>query len=91
MNKSELVEEVASRCGCSKSEADSVITTMFEVIEGAVGKGEKTTIPGYLTVERTMRSARKGRNPRTGEEIDIPAAHACKVSAGSKLKKSAKG
>lgn len=91
MNKSELIDEVASKAGVSKSDADAVITGMFQVLEDCMGKGEKVTIPGYLTMERTLRSARKGRNPRTGEEIDIPAAHSCKVSAGSKLKAAAKG
>lgn len=91
MNKSELVEEVASKAGVSKSDADAVITGMFETLAACMSKGEKVTIPGYLSVERTLRSARKGRNPRTGEEIDIPAGHSCKVSAGTKLKAAAKG
>ena len=91
MNKSELIDEVASKVGVSKSDADAVITGMFQVLEDCMSKGEKVTVPGYLTMERTLRSARKGRNPRTGEEIQIAAAHSCKVSAGSKLKAAAKG
>ena len=52
-------------------------------------KGEKVSIPGWLAVERTERKERTGRNPRTGEEITIPAGHSVKVTAGSKLKAAA--
>ena len=51
---------------------------------------ETLTIPGFLKFEQTFRAARKGRNPQTGEEIQVPAANAAKVSAGNKLKKRAK-
>ena len=90
MNKSELVDEVAERAGVSKSDADASITAMLETIADCVGKGEAVNLPGYLKVERSMRSARKGRNPRTGEQIDIPAGYSCRVSAGKKLKDAAK-
>ncbi|WP_033823280.1 HU family DNA-binding protein, partial [Kitasatospora sp. MBT63] len=57
-----------------------------------VAKGdEKVTIPGFLTLERTLRAARTGRNPQTGDPVQIPAGHGVKVSAGSKLKEAAKG
>ena len=49
----------------------------------------ETSVSGLLTVERTQRSARTGRNPQTGESIDIPAANTVKVTAGSNLKKAA--
>ncbi len=91
MNKSELVDQIASQTGVTKSDTEAVLSAMFDTISDAVSKGEKVTIPGYLSVERTMRAARKGRNPRTGEPLDIPASHSVKVSAGSKLKAAAKG
>ena len=53
--------------------------------------GDKITIPGFLSIEQTFRSARTGRNPQTGETIQIAATNAAKVSAGSKLKAAAKG
>lgn len=92
MNKSDLTEAVAAHTGLSKSDVDTAITGMFEVVAGHVAKSDdKISIPGYISFERTMRAARKGRNPRTGESLDIPASHAIKVSAGSKLKNAAKG
>ena len=51
-----------------------------------IPKGEKITIPGWLAVERTDRAARTGRNPQTGETIQIAAGHSVKLTAGSKLK-----
>jgi len=55
----------------------------------AITRGEKVAVSGLITVERTQRSARTGRNPQTGESIDIPAANTVKVTAGSNLKKAA--
>ncbi len=59
---------------------------MFQVFESSVSNGEKITIPGWMSVERTDRAARQGRNPQTGETIQIPAGHGVKLTAGSKLK-----
>jgi DNA-binding protein HU-beta len=56
-----------------------------------VSKGEKVQITGFLSVERVERSARTGRNPATGEELQIPAGYGVKISAGSALKKAVKG
>ena len=53
----------------------------------SLSKGEAVKITGLLAVERTERAARKGRNPRTGEEIQIPAGYGVKLTAGSALKK----
>ncbi len=86
MNKSELVAAVADQAGVSQSDADAVIGAMFDVISGAVASGDKVQIPGWLSFEKTIRKARSGRNPQTGETIQIPEKNAVKVSAGSKLK-----
>ena len=56
-----------------------------------LAKGDKLTIPGYLTVDRVARKARTARNPQTGAPIEIAATNAVKLSAGSKLKAAAKG
>lgn len=53
----------------------------------SLGKGEAVKVTGLLSVERVERAARTGRNPRTGEEIQIPAGYGVKISAGSALKK----
>lgn len=91
MKKPELIEAVAAKSGVAKGDVEATVNGLFEVLSECLAKGEKVSVPGYLSVERTLRSARKGRNPRTGEEMDIPASHSAKLTAGSKLKAAAKG
>ena len=86
MNKSELVAAVAKHTGESQAAVGRVIDAMFETIGASIAKGDKVTIPGYLSVEVGHRKARTGRNPQTGATIQIAAANTVKVSAGSKLK-----
>ena len=85
-NRSELVAEVAEKAGATNADVNRVLDALFQVFEESVSAGEKITIPGWLAVERTDRAARTGRNPQTGESIDIPAGHGVKLTAGSKLK-----
>jgi DNA-binding protein HU-beta len=66
-----------------------VIDGLREELVEAITRGDKVALPGLLTVERTQRSARTGRNPQTGESIEIAAANTVKVTAGSNLKKAA--
>jgi DNA-binding protein HU-beta len=89
MNKAELVSAIAKRADVSASTVDSVIDGLREELVEAITRGEKVAVPGLLTVERTQRSARTGRNPQTGESIEIAAANTVKVTAGSNLKKAA--
>lgn len=92
MNKAELVEAISDKTELSKSDIDSAINGLFEVVAEHVARtDEKITIPGWMSIQQTTRAARKGRNPRTGETIDIAATKGVKVSAGSKLKAAAKG
>lgn len=90
MNRTELVAAVADSAGTSKSDADAVLSALGDTLIDAVQKGDKVQIPGLLTVERVERAARTGRNPATGETLNIPAGHGVKVSAGSKLKNAVK-
>lgn len=85
-NRSELVAEVAEKAGTTQAAVNGVLDAMFQVFENSVSDGEKITIPGWMSVERTDRAARQGRNPQTGETIQIPAGHGVKLTAGSKLK-----
>jgi DNA-binding protein HU-beta len=89
VNKSELVSAIAKRADVPASTVDSVLNSLQQELVEAITRGEKVAVSGLLTVERTTRSARTGRNPQTGESIDIPAANTVKVSAGSHLKKAA--
>jgi len=86
MNRSELVAAVAAKTENSQVAVNGVLDAVFEVFVDQISKGEKVTIPGWLAVERTDRAARTGRNPQTGEAIQIPAGHSVKLTAGSKLK-----
>ncbi|RJN32792.1 HU family DNA-binding protein [Nesterenkonia natronophila] len=91
LNRSELVAAVAEKSGNSQAAVNGVLDSVFEVFTEQVSKGEKVSIPGWLSVERTERAARTGRNPQTGESIEIPAGYSVKLSAGSKLKAAATG
>ena len=90
MNKSELVAAVAQHTGESQAAVGRVIDAMFDTLGAPIAKGDKVTIPGYLSVSKGYRAARAGRNPQTGATIQIAAANTVKVSAGSKLKASVK-
>jgi len=90
LNKSDLVAAIANHTGESQAAVNRVIDAMFEVISTNIAKGEKVAIPGWLSVERGHRAARAGRNPQTGETIQIKAANTVKVSAGAKLKAAVK-
>lgn len=91
MNKSELVAELARRTDLTQKDSGAVLDAFFDIVADGLTKGEKLTVPGWLTVERVERSARTGRNPQTGETFEIAATNAVKLSAGSKLKAAAKG
>jgi DNA-binding protein HU-beta len=89
MNKAELVSAIAKRADVPASTVDSVLAGLQDELVDAITRGDKVAVSGLLTVERTQRSARTGRNPQTGAAIDIPAANTVKVTAGSNLKKAA--
>lgn len=86
MNKSELVAAIAAETGESQAAVNRIMDSMFDIIGKSIKKGNKVTIPGYLSVDKGRRAARTGRNPQTGATIQIAAANTVKVSAGSKLK-----
>lgn len=87
LNRTELIAKIAEEAGLTKTDADKAISALQTVLVEALAKGDSVKITGLMSVERTERLARKGRNPRTGEEIQIPAGYGVKISAGSNLKK----
>ncbi|MCK0117293.1 DNA-binding protein HU-beta [Isoptericola sp. CG 20/1183] len=87
LNKSELASAIAAKADLTKSDAEAALNALQEVLIESLGKGEAVKVTGLLSVERVERAARTGRNPRTGEEIQIPAGYGVKISAGSLLKK----
>ncbi|MBR1729427.1 MAG: HU family DNA-binding protein [Selenomonadaceae bacterium] len=86
MTKTELAANVAQKAGITKKDADSYLNVVFDVIKQALVEGDKVQIIGFGTFENRERSARKGRNPRNGEEIDIPASKLPSFKAGKALK-----
>ncbi len=90
LNKNELVAAVAAASGQTASTVSGVLDALLTTIAGAVAKGDKVSIPGWLSFESADTAARTGRNPATGETIQIPAGKRLKVSAGSKLKAAVK-
>lgn len=87
LNRADLVSAIAAKSGLTKTDVDSALAAFQEVLVESLGKGDAVKITGLLSVERVERAARTGRNPRTGEEISIPAGYGVKLSAGSLLKK----
>lgn len=86
MTRAELVAAVAEETGLDRKKADRVVATTFEIIKNALIGGDKVQIIGFGTFENRDRSPRKGRNPRTGEEIDIPASKLPSFKAGKTFK-----
>lgn len=92
MNKTELIDKVADRSGVSKADTERVMKAFEEVVQQVVARGgEKLTLTGFLSVEQVQRKARTGRNPQTGETIQVPASKAVKLTPGATLKEMAKG
>ncbi len=88
MNKSELVSAVTSTSGASKADAARVVDAVCDVITDALGQGEDVRLTGFGSFSVVERSARTGRNPRTGAPIYIPASRQPKFKAGKQLKNS---
>lgn len=90
MNKTELVSVVSEKTEFSKKESAQIVDAMFASIEEALAKGEKVQLIGFGTFEVRERAARKGRNPQTGAEIEIPASKVPAFKPGKALKDAVK-
>ena len=86
MKKSDLSSHVASQASLSKAAADNVVNTVFSAITDALAKGETVAIAGFGTFTTKSRAARQGRNPRTGESIEIPASTVPSFKAAKALR-----
>ncbi|NLJ33219.1 MAG: HU family DNA-binding protein [Firmicutes bacterium] len=91
MNKGELISSVANKIDITKKDAEKAVNAVFETIQETMATGEKVQLIGFGTFEVRERKARKGRNPQTGEEIDIPAAKVPAFKAGKGLKDAVSG
>ena len=86
MNKGELVDAIAKDAKISKSQAQGALDALVSNVKKSLRKGDKVTVVGFGTFSASRRSARTGRNPRTGQPIKIPAKKVAKFSAGKALK-----
>lgn len=87
MNKAELIEAIASRTELTKTDVDKVVSSLVDVITEALAKGDKVSLKGFGNFEVRQREARTGRNPQTGETMEIAASKAPAFKASTALKK----
>jgi DNA-binding protein HU-beta len=90
MSKSEFVDKVASEAGLSKKDAAAAVDAVLSTIESALKSGGEVTFTGFGKFHVASRGAREGRNPRTGESMQIAATKVPRFTAGSGLKKAIK-
>ena len=86
MNKGELIDAVAEKAGVTKKQADAVLSAALESVIDAVATQEKVTLVGFGSFEARKRKAGEGRNPQTGEKMDIPETWVPAFSAGKLFK-----
>ena len=86
MNKRELIDTVAANAEITKKEADAVVNATLDAIIEGLAKEGKVVLPGFGSFEVRNKTAREGRNPRTGKSMKIKASKAPKFKAGKKLK-----
>lgn len=89
-NKADLVEKVVGKTNLTKKDVTATVEALFETIQETLADGERVQVIGFGTFEVRDRAARKGRNPQTGEEINIPATKVPGFKAGKQLKEAVK-
>lgn len=85
MIKKDLIEAIARKTGVQQKEIDRVMTALAEVVTEATAAGEPVTLTGIGVIKPSTRAARTGRNPKTGEALEIPAKHTVKFSPAKAL------
>ncbi len=86
MNKSELITAVSDATGLTRADAARAVNAVVGTVSGRLERGESVSVAGFGTFDRTERGPRPGRNPRTGEPIDIPARKGVRFRASRALK-----
>jgi DNA-binding protein HU-beta len=90
VTKSEFVDQVADRAGLSKKDAGDAVDAFLNTVEDALKRGSDVSFSGFGKFSVSDRGAREGRNPATGDKIQIPASKVPKFTAGAGLKKAIK-
>ena len=88
MTKSDLIDSLAGRLGLTRQKAEEIVNGLFDDIIAALKNGDKVNISGFGTFAVSQRKARTGRNPKTGETIQIASSRAARFKAGKSLKES---
>ena len=88
MNKADLVNSLSTKTGLTKTKSNEVVDSIVSTITESLRNGEKVTLVGFGTFTTSKKEARKGRNPKTGETLEIPAKTVAKFKAVSELTKS---
>ncbi len=86
MSKSNLIDAIAEKSDLTKAQSSAILSDVFEVIASFLEQDEIVRIPNFGTFQAATRAARSGKNPRTGEKIDIPESKQVKFKAGKALK-----
>jgi DNA-binding protein HU-beta len=87
MNKSDLIEKMSSEAGITKAQATAALNSFIGATSSALKSGDNLILVGFGTFSVSQRSARTGRNPRSGEVINIPAKKVVRFKAGTELSK----
>ena len=87
MNQTELIQQVADEANLTKTQAQGALRALLKTIVQVVANGDKVILVGFGSFEAKARSAREGRNPKTGETLQIPAATVPTFSAGQTFRK----
>ena len=90
MNKNQIIDNIAGNTGLTKKDVEAVVNGLFDEIATALKDKDKVQFVGFGTFETRERSSRQGRNPQTGETIEIPASTVPAFRAGNKLKEAVK-
>jgi len=91
MNKRELVDAVAEKSGLSKAEAEKALDAVVDAVSSALKSGDKVAVPGFGTFDVRERAARTGRNPQTGESMEIAASRSAGFKPATALKTALNG
>ncbi|MDA8305745.1 MAG: HU family DNA-binding protein [Deltaproteobacteria bacterium] len=90
MTKAELAAKIANESGITKAQAEKAVDGFVSAVSGALEAGDSVTLVGFGTFTIGSRAQREGRNPRTGEKIEIPASKVVKFKAGKNLSEKVK-
>jgi DNA-binding protein HU-beta len=91
VNRVDLVTVIAERTGLSKRDADRAVGAFCQAVEEALGRGERVSLVGFGTFEVRARGPRVGRNPQTGQQLQIPATRVPAFKAGKALREAVEG